>query len=58
MVKCNRQDLELVGEWLKAGGIIVPIDSIYNVKDINDARQRQDSGKKSGRVVIKVADGW
>ncbi len=58
MVKCNRQDLELVGEWLKAGGIIVPIDSIYNVKDINDARQRQDSGKKSGRVVIKIANGW
>lgn len=57
MVKCNRQDLELVGEWMKSG-MTVPIDSVYDIKDIDDARERQESGKKSGRVVIKVADGW
>jgi len=57
MVKCNRQDLELVGEWMKSG-MTVPIDSVYDIKDIDDARERQESGKKSGRAVIKVADGW
>ncbi|KAL9186817.1 hypothetical protein ACHAXT_010537 [Thalassiosira profunda] len=58
MVRCNREDLELVGEWVKSGAIhSVPIDSEYAVKDIEAARKRQGE-KKTGRVVIKVAGGW
>ena len=36
----------------------VPIDNVYNIKDIQTARERQKDPKKSGRVVIKVGDGW
>lgn len=58
-VNCNRKDLELVGTWMKSGGIhSVPIDGTYSVKDIEDARKRQADPKKCGRVVIKVAEGW
>ena len=59
MVNCNKQDLELVGHWMKSGEIhSVPIDSTFDVKNIQSARERYDDSKKSGRVVIKVADGW
>ena len=59
LVNCNRADLELVGEWMKSGEIhSVPIDTTYDVKDIHDAREREESGAKAGRVVIKVAGGW
>jgi len=58
-VKSNRQDLERVGSWLVSRDIrSVPIDSTYDVKDVQTAWERQESGKKTGRVVIKVADGW
>ena len=55
---CKRADLELVGSWLQNGNIICPIDSTYNIEDIESARERQEQSKKSGRVVIKVEDGW
>lgn len=59
MVSCNKQDLNLVGNWAKSGDIhSVPIDSTFDVKDIQSARDRYTDSKKSGRVVIKVADGW
>jgi len=59
MVRCNRKDLELVGTWMKSDEIhSVPIDNVYNIKDIQTARERQKDPKKSGRVVIKVGDGW
>ena len=59
MVKCNREDLELVGKWMASGDIhSIPIDSTFDVKDIQAARKRQQDNTKSGRVVIKVADGW
>eukprot|EP00584_Thalassiosira_punctigera_P024954 CAMPEP_0172561968 /NCGR_PEP_ID=MMETSP1067-20121228/95052_1 /TAXON_ID=265564 ORGANISM="Thalassiosira punctigera, Strain Tpunct2005C2" /NCGR_SAMPLE_ID=MMETSP1067 /ASSEMBLY_ACC=CAM_ASM_000444 /LENGTH=325 /DNA_ID=CAMNT_0013352111 /DNA_START=225 /DNA_END=1202 /DNA_ORIENTATION=+ len=59
MVHCNRKDLELVGTWIKTGEIhSIPIDKVYNIKNFEDARERQNDSKKSGRVVIKVQDGW
>lgn len=59
MVQCKAEDLKLVGEWMKSGSIhSVPIDSTFNVKDIQDAWAHQDGAKRIGRVVIKVADGW
>ena len=59
MVKCNRTDLDLIGDWLKSGNISsIKIDSTYSIKDIQEAWERQDGGKRSGRVVIKVEGGW
>eukprot|EP00581_Thalassiosira_minuscula_P012224 CAMPEP_0183717126 /NCGR_PEP_ID=MMETSP0737-20130205/10814_1 /TAXON_ID=385413 /ORGANISM="Thalassiosira miniscula, Strain CCMP1093" /LENGTH=329 /DNA_ID=CAMNT_0025946507 /DNA_START=346 /DNA_END=1335 /DNA_ORIENTATION=- len=58
-VHCNRKDLELVGQWMKSGEIYsIPVDNVYDVKDIQAARERQSDPKKSGRVVIKVDGGW
>lgn len=59
MVQSNRTDLQLVGAWMKSGDIhSVPIDNTYEIKHVHDARARQESGEKAGRVVIKVVDGW
>jgi len=58
MVKCNRADLELVGSWLHKGNLVCPIDSTYDIKDFDSARERYKDSKKAGRVVIKVEDGW
>jgi len=59
MVRSNRGDLELVGAWLKSSDIhSVPIDGTHDVKNIRTARERQESGKKSGRVIVKVEGGW
>jgi len=57
-VKSKSTDLDLVGKWLQKGDIRCPIDSTHNIKDFQNARERQNSSKKSGRVVIKVEDGW
>ena len=58
MVKYNRGDLELVGSWLQKGNLSCAIDSMYNIKDIDKARERYKDSKKLGRVVIKVEGGW
>ena len=57
-VQCNRADLELVGSWLQQEIISCPIDSTHNIKDFENARERQKESKKSGRVVVKVEGGW
>lgn len=57
-VKCNRADLELVGSWLQQEIISCPIDSTHNIKDFENARERQKESKKSGRVVVNVEGGW
>lgn len=59
MVRCNRKDLASVGAWMKSGEIhSIPIDNVYDIKDFQSARERQKDSKKSGRVVVKVGDGW
>ena len=58
MVKCNKADLDIVGNWLTSGDISSKIDSTYSIKDIQEAWEQQDGGKRSGRVVIKVEGGW
>lgn len=52
-----RNDLNLLVEWAKEGKIKVPIDTVFDVKDITLAIQRQRE-KTAGRVVIKVDGGW
>lgn len=59
MVQCNKSDLDIVGDWLMSGDISsIKIDSTYSIKDIQEAWERQDGDKRSGRVVIKVEGGW
>lgn len=59
MVQCNKADLDIIGDWLKSSDISsIKIDSTYSIKDIQEALERQDGGKRSGRVVIKVEGGW
>ena len=59
MVQCNKSDLDIIGDWLKSSDICsIKIDSTYSIKDIQEAWERQDGDKRSGRVVIKVEGGW
>jgi NADPH:quinone reductase-like Zn-dependent oxidoreductase len=49
--------LTLIGKWLSESNLKIPIDSTYNVKAMAAAMLKQ-SGKKKGRVAIKVENGW
>lgn len=53
-----RQDLELIGSWLAEEKLKVPIDSTFDVADMKAAIQREASKERTGRIVIKVQDGW
>jgi NADPH:quinone reductase-like Zn-dependent oxidoreductase len=57
IVNSNRADLHSVGNLLAADKLRVPIDSTYKVKDVKTALLKEH-GKKSGRVVIQVENGW
>jgi len=61
-VQChsNRQDLELVGKWLKEGSLKVEVDTTYAIRDLERAVERQRSKTKlpGARVVVKVKGGW
>jgi len=58
-VEChsNREDLDLLSEWLQSG-LQIDVDSVYPVKDMNRAMERQASRVKAGRVAIQVDGGW
>lgn len=59
MVNCNgcREDLSILRNGMIDGTLHVPVDSIYHVKDMMSAMQRQRE-KKTGRVVVQVENGW
>ena len=57
MVKSRRSDLELIGSWLE-DNFQIYIDSIFKVKEIEDAATRNRDTSKKGRVVVKVSEGW
>lgn len=57
-VESKKADLELVGNWMVDDQVAIDIDSVYNISDFAAAWKRQDDRQKSGRVVIKVKDGW
>ena len=57
IVNSNRADLYSVGNLLSADKLRVPIDSTFKVTDIKTALLKEN-GKKSGRVVIQVENGW
>ena len=54
----KREDLELIAKLLEEGTLKVPIDSTYNVKDMDQATEKYQNGTKNGRVVVKVQGGW
>lgn len=57
-VESNKADLEMMGALMAKDQLRVDIDSVYNISDFSRAWDRQDVGKKIGRVVIQVQDGW
>lgn len=58
LVTSKKKDLELIGNMMVNDQVPVDIDSIYKIKDFSQAWKRLDDGKKIGRVVIQVQDGW
>jgi NADPH:quinone reductase-like Zn-dependent oxidoreductase len=60
LVECNsnRADLELVGSWLTDKKLSIDVDSTFDIKDLEEAIERQNNRAKVGRVVIKVEGGW
>merc|ERR1712226_958939 len=56
-VVSKRNDLELVRGWMEQGSLKIPIDSVFKIKDMQAAIDKQH-GKKKGRVVIRVENGW
>lgn len=59
-VSCHstREDLELVGEWMKQGKLKVDVDSVFAIHEIEKALIRQSNKSKLGRIVLRVKDGW
>lgn len=59
-VECHstKDDLDLLGQWLEAGKLDIHIDSVFNVRALDDALRRQKSPQRVGRVVVKVDGGW
>lgn len=58
-VMCYSQDADLdyIAGLLDNRSLEIPIDSTFEVKDMDKAMEKQ-KGAKKGRVTIKVADGW
>merc|ERR1712038_776578 len=56
-VVSKRNDLELIRGWMEQGSLKIPIDSVFKIKDMQAAIDKQ-RGKKKGRVVIQVESGW
>jgi len=57
-VVSKRNDLELVRGWMEQGQLQIPIDSVFQIKDMQAAIDKQRGKKKKGRVVIQVENGW
>jgi len=57
MDESRKNDLELIGRWLK-DGFKIDIDSTFKVKDIENAASRNRDKDKKGRVVVQVNEGW
>ena len=57
MCKSNRTDLNTVGKLLSDHKLTVPMDSTFNIKDMSKAMAK-NAGRKNGRVVIQVENGW
>ena len=58
-VECHSKeaDLQLIGQWLNAGELEIPIDSTFQIKDMQAAMNKQ-AGRKKGRVVVQIENGW
>ncbi|MDB4955755.1 MAG: qor 4 [Myxococcales bacterium] len=57
IVASRRADLELLATWM-AGGMRVPIDSRFPVRELGKALERQGRGEVRGRVAIDVENGF
>ena len=57
VVKSRAADLEQLATWI-AGGLRVPIDARYPVRELAQALERLRKGELRGRVAIDVANGF
>mmetsp|Transcript_25548 Transcript_25548/g.55293 ORF Transcript_25548/g.55293 Transcript_25548/m.55293 type:complete len:322 (-) Transcript_25548:683-1648(-) len=57
-VRSKKEDLELVGNWIKDKKLTIDVDSIHDISAFATAWERQRDASKTGRVVIKVDGGW
>jgi len=57
MVKSRQSDLQQLGAWL-ASGLEVPLDSVIPLKDVASGLTRLMKGEVTGKVVVKVVDGF
>ena len=58
LVEAKKDDLDLIAKHLQEKNLLVDVDSIFDIKDIAKAMERQNDPKKNGRVVIKVQSGF
>lgn len=56
MVRSRRADLETLAGWIE-GGLAVPIDSRYPLREASQALARLERGGMKGRVVVDVIGG-
>ena len=50
----NRHDLSLLALWLNGGQLKPVIDSTFTMADIQQAHQRSESGRATGKIVVTV----
>ena len=54
MVKPNSADLELMRNWIEADKLRIHIDKVYPLAQIGDAFAYSETGKATGKVILKV----
>ncbi len=58
-VQSNRDDLELLGQWISEGfEIPVSVESRFPVRELSSALEQRLDPSRSGAVVVDVAQGW
>jgi len=54
MVKPNSADMELMRSWIEADKLRILIDKVYPLAEIGEAFAYSETGKATGKVVLKV----
>lgn len=56
LLRSNAEDLQNIYGMVERGELKIPIDSLFQFKDLQQAMDRQTSGKASGKVILAVAN--
>jgi hypothetical protein len=57
MVQSRAAELEQLAAWV-VGGMRVPVDTTFAVRDLAKAIERHASGEVRGRIAINIENGW